>query len=559
EARAAAAMAGGRPDLAQEELRSLVGRFPGDTAARLALARAHGDQGQLAEALAVLDEARRLDPTAYETFFLLGQYSILSGGANVAVTEHLIEAQKLVRRSRDTAGEARVLNALGVGHEQLGELDRSIENFQQAAALYEKVGDVQGVAKTAFNLGNLHLRRGEYEVAERFLGDALEIQKSLGNPFEQTKVINAFGVLDEERGRYREALEHYRNALQLRRGLGDGLLLAESFMNVGLALIELGSFSDAELNLDQALARFEEAGSPFGVMLAKQRLGSCHLAQGRWSEALTVLLEGLDIARELDIPNARAVSHGLIGEVARLQGRFAAAYESFGEALALLGELGDVRGQVEFTLARVEAHLDLADADAATADLDQAGAWLADGGGHAQLSALHRLRGRLAAQHGEVDAARGHLLEAVAEAEKSGAAVVELEARVAAAEGAAALNDLWRDVDVLGHTPLQLQCAEKLVRARLADGETASVDDVLRRAQSLVRSIGTYAFTYRLHLLTADVRRARGDEAGAVRAEAAARAEVERLVRAMPDDRRDAFLDRDELVRIEVSPARPDA
>ncbi|MEM1179109.1 MAG: protein kinase, partial [Acidobacteriota bacterium] len=47
ESRAAAAVASGRPDLAQAELRTLVERFPSDMEARLALARAHGDQGQL--------------------------------------------------------------------------------------------------------------------------------------------------------------------------------------------------------------------------------------------------------------------------------------------------------------------------------------------------------------------------------------------------------------------------------------------------------------------------------------------------------------------------------
>ncbi|MEO1084866.1 MAG: hypothetical protein AAFY88_11545, partial [Acidobacteriota bacterium] len=179
---------------------------------------------------------------------------------------------------------------------------------------------------------------------------------------------------------------------------------------------------------------------------------------------------------------------------------------------------------------------------------------VAEGGGHAQLSALYRLRGRLAVHRGEADSARAHFLESVAEAEKSGAAVVMLEARTAAADDVEALDGLWRDVDALGHTPLQLEAAQKLISAQLTDGDAATADDVLRRAQSLVRSSGTYAFTYRLHLLTAELRRTRGDEAGAVRAEAAARTEVERLVRAMPEDRRAAFLAQDELSRIKVSP-----
>jgi tetratricopeptide (TPR) repeat protein len=517
EARAVEARLLGRPDRAQEILSRLLARFPDDVEARIELADAFGEQGNLERAIAALEAAVRTAPHHPRAWYLLGKYSIEAGRARRAVDEYLVRALVVQNQLGSEQGRAEILNAFGVAYRDLGEMPRAVESYEQAAAIRRRVGDERGYATTLRNLATIHTMRGEYAPAQAKLTEALALLQRLGDQPGLAEVYNDFGALAEQRGNYEEALERYRQALRARRNLGNDLALAQSFSNVGFACYVLGRYDDALVYWRQGLDMAKKSGDPTGVLLALQNLGQLELARGEWDEAVKSFLTALRSSRELGRKDAAAVSLGNLGRLAQYQGRPGAALASYGEALSILRELGDQRGLAEFTLATAETELDLGMTAAAGEHLKVAAGLLSEGTNKEQQAELDRLRGEqlLAAgaggTGGDRAAAAEALRRAVTEARDSHGIVELLEVRLSAAAGTgprggsalASLESLRAEVDALGNARLRLRAAEAVARAALAAGDFGRTQRAARAGLEQATACGGYAGSYRLHLLLA--------------------------------------------------------
>jgi tetratricopeptide (TPR) repeat protein len=555
EARAVEARLLGRPDRAQEILSRLLTRFPDDVEARIELAEAYGEQGNLEPAIATLEAAVRLAPHHPRAWYLLGRYSIEAGKARRAVDEYLVRALVVQNQLGSEQGRADVLNAFGVAYRDLGELTRAVEGYEQAAAIRKRIGEERGYATTLRNLATIHTVRGEYAPAQGQLTEALALLQRLGDQPGIAEVYNDFGALAEQRGNYQEALERFQQALRARRDLGNDLALAQSFGNVGFACFLLGRYDDALVYWRQGLELAKKSGDPSGVVQATQNLGQLELARGEWDEAVKSFLTALRSSRELGMKEATAVSLGNLGRLAQYQGRPGAALASYGEALGILRELGDQRGLAEFTLATAEAELELGMTAAAGEHLRAAGGLLSEGTNKEQQAELDRLRGEQllavsSAGAGGDRAAAEALRRAVAEARESHGIVELLAARLSAAEvsgtvgggGLVALERLRAEVDALGNARLRLRAAEAVARTALAAGDAGRAQRAARAGLELAAAAGGYAGSYRLHrLLAMALERGGIDEAEVAAERRRAGEEIARVSRDLAPEQRKSF------------------
>jgi tetratricopeptide (TPR) repeat protein len=551
EARAVEARLLGRPERAQEILSRLLARYPDDVEARIELAEAYGEQGSLDRAIAALREAVRLAPHHPRAWFLLGRYSIVAGDARHAVDEYLVRALVVQNELGSEQSRAEVLNAFGVAYRNLGEMDRAVETYEQAAAIRKRIGDKRGYATTLRNLATIHTMRGQYAAARSQLTEALALLQRLGDAPGIADLYDNFGVLAEQRGSYEEALEGYRQALRVRRDLGNDLALAQSFSNVGFACYLLGRYDDALVYWRQGLDLAKQSGNPSGVILATQNLGQLELARGEWNEAVKSFLTALGASRELGKKETIAVSLGNLGRLAQYQGRPGAALASYDEALKVLRELGDRRGLAEFTLAAAEAELELGMIEAAGERLRAAGELLAEGKNREQQAELDRLRGEhLLAHDGPRDrAAAGEALRrAVAEAKESHGVVEILATRLSAADvpgrsraGLAELERLRAEAEALGNARLRLRAAEAVARAALAAGEPGRAQAAARAGLQLATACGGYAGSYRLHRLLARALERDGRSAEAEAERRRAGEEIARVSRDLAPEPRQFF------------------
>ncbi|HUP43853.1 MAG TPA: tetratricopeptide repeat protein [Thermoanaerobaculia bacterium] len=560
EARARAATLAGDPEAARAGWSALVERYPHDTAARCALAEAYGEEGRFPEAREVLDRVVAAEPDHPRAWYLLGKFAILAGDARRAADEYLVRALVVQNRLGNAKGRADALNALGIAHGELGETERAVERYEEAAAVRQRIGDRRGYAASLTNLGTLQFLAGDFDAGRARLEEALAIRSEIGDRQGLAYLENEFGILEEERGRYTEALEHFRRALQMRQELGDRRAIAESLNNVGFAYYLLGELDNAGVYWQQALEVYRSSGNREGVVIAGQSLGLLDLVRGDWAAALRRFVEALEASRELGARQAEAVSLGNLGRVAQLQGRYGAAFDSYARALAVVEELQDSRGLAEFTLLRSSALVELGNLEAAEAGLERAEEWLAEGGNQEQEAELARLRGEIALARGELASARRSFGRALELARSSGGLLPELEARRGTARAdlaagrpdaaAAALATVVEEARAAGSVPILLAATADLAEARWRSGDLAGAEEAARGALRRVAGSAGYGEAWRLHLLLAEVQAERGDSAGAGRSWSAAAAEVARVRGGLHDEERRAFERLPEVERI---------
>ncbi|HEV8238028.1 MAG TPA: protein kinase [Thermoanaerobaculia bacterium] len=551
EVQARRALLDGNPAEAERLLAGLVSRYPGDVELLVALATARGEGGRLDEAKAALVRATALDPKHPRAWYLLGKYAIQSGDARKALDDYLVRALVIQNQLENRQGRADVLNAMGVGAEQLGRLDEAEDNYAKAGALREQIGDKRGWATTLRNLARLATVRGRSAEAAARIAQARQLLVSLGDKRGAADLLNEIGVLEEERGHYRLALDQYRQGLQAREALGDKRSLAESYNNVGFAYFLLGEYDNASVYARQALDLYEQGGDKEGAVQARQNLGLLQLAQGRWEAAAKSLLAALDESRSLDMPDSTAAAHGSLGRLAYLQGRYGAALDSYRQALDVVRPLGDQRGLIEFSLLEAETLLALGDGPAAVKRLDQAAQWLGADGNPEQLAHLLALRGRLELQKGRFAVAADDFAKAGAAAAQSDTPVLRLEARLGgalatlgkgdAAGAAKSLAAATAEARRIGDVPLRLEADAALARAELARGRAADAAAAARDGLAAMPTGPAWGETWRLQAALADASARLGQKPAADAARAQARAELDRLRRELPAAQRQTF------------------
>lgn len=529
EARARKAMLQGDWAQARKAYGDLLQGYPQDGEARIALAQCQAGEGRMQEALALLREVVQSHPNHPRAWFLLGKWSIQAGDAKRAAEDYLVRALVIQTRLRSEAGQAEVLNAFGVAHQELGDLEVARKHYAQAVELRTRAGDLRGTALSLKNLAIVRMIQGDR------VGAAADLQRALGHLSRlkdraaMADLHEAFGSLMEEQGDLKGALQHFSTSLRLRKELGDLRAQARAAHNVGYAHYLGGDYASASAFLTEAAKLMDPAGDKGGAMLVTQSRGLVLLATGPWDEAAKAFLEALEQSRQGGAPAAEAASHGYLGAVAQAQGRLEGALASYAKAQELLRPLGDARGLAEFSLLEASALMDAGRLEDARRSLEAAAKAMGDGAGPEQRADLLLLRGERLLRLGQREEARRAFQEALNPAKASGArSSLQAELGLLRSAGRAdlsALRVLNRKTETLGHLLLRLRCAEALAEAEAP----ATCEVTARKALALAARQGPYLGAYRLHRLRARALEAlrRKEEARTAWKEAAA--EVRRI------------------------------
>jgi CHAT domain-containing protein len=299
------------------------------------------EEGQLAEALPLAEEALRLRRRLYPP----GRFP--QGHAELA----------------------QGLNLVGALHEARGEHTAALRHHRQALAMYRKLYPSErypdGHAALLISLTNLGLllsARGEHAEALGCHREALAMGRRLYPPVRYPRghhllagSLSNLGLLLKAQGDYAEALRCYREALAIFQGLyPDGHpYLATTLDNLGDLLHTQGEFAEALRYYRQALALYRwlypferyPAGHP-DLAQSLNNLGSLLQERGEHAEAQRLLREALTMLRRR-YPEARfpaghpdlAACLGNLALVLRVQGEDGEALRCQREALAMLGKL----------------------------------------------------------------------------------------------------------------------------------------------------------------------------------------------------------------------------
>lgn len=520
EASARVAALSGNLGRAQQDLTTLVTRYPRDAGARVMLAQAYGEQGQLDRAQRELRIVTAANPDHPSAWYLLGKYAILAGDYRAAADDYLVHALVIDNRLGNIAGSGDVENALGIAQFSLGKPEAARQRYENAIELRRQIGDERGVAASTANLARIDLAGGQFGPARLGLQGALAIVERIGDRQTIANLHNELGSLEEQEGHFGEALKRYRRALVIFRETGDERAVAESCNSVGFTYYVLGDFENAAVYAEQAIQLYERSGNREGRMFTNQTLGQLALVRGDWRGAEEAFLDMLKLGREFENGMVEAVAHGQLARTAYYEGRFTAAQKSVRSGFSALEPAPDARGIAELALIEAEIALEVGMLEESGRSLAKVEELLEASGSREQRAEWLRLSGLRKLRSGDIPAARRLFDAAILLANEGGIAATRLAAEIDAAEAslkagdakgaAAALKLSYEAARSMGHLPLELQSAEMLARAQSQAGRDAAAEEHLRVALSKVNRHTPWGGSYRLHAHLANVLRQAG-------------------------------------------------
>src|SRR5262249_4825792 len=154
------------------------------------------------------------------------------------------------------AGEARVLDTLGVLWDRRGDHAKAALIIARAMAIKDEEGDREGRAISLGNLGRIALHDHRIEDAEEFLGLDLQLARKLGDRRGEAIVHTNLSECQLALHRLQGALEHGEEALRVSRAIGDQV-------SEGFALIALANAHNALKEYPLALEQVTEAEDLF--------------------------------------------------------------------------------------------------------------------------------------------------------------------------------------------------------------------------------------------------------------------------------------------------------
>jgi tetratricopeptide (TPR) repeat protein len=134
-----------------------------------------------------------------------------------------------------------------------GHLDRARGHADACAALRRELGDDRGLARALREQGKARVAV-EPEVARSLLEEAARVSRRTDDAWNLAIVTNNLGDLALYDGQYQRAFRLCGESLKLRKSRGDAWGAAIAGFNVGLALMALGRFEEAGVQLRETLA-----------------------------------------------------------------------------------------------------------------------------------------------------------------------------------------------------------------------------------------------------------------------------------------------------------------
>jgi class 3 adenylate cyclase/tetratricopeptide (TPR) repeat protein len=277
--------------------------------------RARGHWDQAAEQYqTALNAARQAGDRAGQAGLLdeLGLLQQLTG-AYPAATATLAEAIGLFRDVGDLPGQAYARNHLGLVQVDIADYPAAAGSHRQALALARDAGDQLAEAVSLIDLGLVHRLTGDYPAAAACYQQALPLTRSVGSKFDEADALCQLGGVRRLTGDYAAAAADERQALELFRQLGDRLGQAWALDELGLVQQLTGDYPAAAASVAEAMELFRDLGNRLGVAKALNSLGQLSLQIEAPREARAHHDEALAIARELGAPHEEALALEGIG------------------------------------------------------------------------------------------------------------------------------------------------------------------------------------------------------------------------------------------------------
>jgi tetratricopeptide (TPR) repeat protein len=214
----------------------------------------------------------------------LGREHLVQGHYREAITYYEL-ALKHAEDRADNRQQGAAAWGLGLSYQQIGDLTRARESYEEALGALELHGDKRLLAQIRSLLGQVYVNQGDYETGERHLRKSLEDARQAHDPGSAGVALGNLAALHLARGEIDQAIQTAQEGLSLSQQANDQRNVGHLHFTLSGAYIATHNSRAAEHALKEAIRIAGEIADHDLLIQAHQRYGDFLAAEGRFQEA----------------------------------------------------------------------------------------------------------------------------------------------------------------------------------------------------------------------------------------------------------------------------------
>lgn len=197
--------------------------------------------------------------------------------------------------------KARIYNELGWIQFRRGNLDEARDYLINALNFVEGRSQYDVTASIYNRLGGVYYQKDQLDLASNYVRKSLVLREEIGDTAAVARSYNNLGLLGWKRGDWDSALENLRHSVDLHATLGDVEGMIELHSNMGLLLLDRGNIQEAQEHFNAALASAQQIGHSYHIGLMYLNLSRLYISTEDWTTALEYSQRSLDIFKEIGV------------------------------------------------------------------------------------------------------------------------------------------------------------------------------------------------------------------------------------------------------------------
>ena len=365
----------------------------------------YANEAALAHYARALEVAPRVTPvltlaTVLEVYQRRGRLQVVVA-KNIEAIEGLENMLALARAAGDRRLEGEALADLAFAHAftLLWEHQPVAARYaDEAVAIGREIGDERLLTKALATRGSVHSTYGEMDQAARVLEESVRLGEPLGAPELYLHGLFFLGHFHNWRGEFHRAVEIQRRVAREAEAIHDEFNEGLALWCLGLAHIGRGLYTEARTVLDDGLAKARERKSHYNVGRITNSLGWLHQEFGDFQRALELDREAAELGRHHKIGNVEVSSQiNIGGDLVRMR-----------RARPSTGDAGGMVEQVEKGLGShrwrwdMRVSVGIAEALVGSGRVDEAIAWIERAASNARSTGSAKYLGKCHALRGEI-------------------------------------------------------------------------------------------------------------------------------------------------------------
>jgi len=251
------------------------------------------------EALILSEKLIFLEGMARACLGMSNYYSLL--GLPDSNEIYLLKSEKILLKTNNQAGLAKVYGNMGALHYKLGNTEKAITYFQKALTIFEKIKDKPNIAKANVQISLILQGINNYSDAMKHLTDAEKINNEIGN---ETGLIEAYlniGIIHKKTLNFDSALIYYNKAFIIAEKLNDKFYLAKLYNNIGNVYLEKSEYKAAIAYYDKSIPLRLDLNDWSGLNITYSNLALIYSDLGKYEQSINLLKKCEEISlREKD-------------------------------------------------------------------------------------------------------------------------------------------------------------------------------------------------------------------------------------------------------------------